>query len=400
MLDDRQAADESALAEPSPLERGTGSVLGLSRVRPVPHADGQSARSALESVVLDGLIRPPCTVSFSGGRDSSAILAVAAHVARREGLPLPIPVSLVFPECESADEHEWQTTAINHLRLPDWQRLSFHDELDIVGPTAINVLREKGPLWPFNAFFHVPIMSASRGGSVLSGVFGDEMLTTGWAWHRENQVLQRRRSPLAADPVRIGVALGPKGVRGRFLRERRRRAGAGRQPIRPVWTRPEAFAAIVEAQDAITARETLSYRRSVLRTLWPLRSRIIGNRSMNSLATDHDVAYLAPFADARFVSALTTERGWRMFADRTAAVRWLVGDLLPSEIVERSSKAWFDRAFFNRHARAFAHVWSGRGVDPDFVDPEALRRCWLEQAEPDARTYILLQQAWLADNPS
>ena len=46
----------------------------------------------------------PCVVSFSGGRDSSAVLAVAVTVARREGLPLPIPASNVFATGSTADE--------------------------------------------------------------------------------------------------------------------------------------------------------------------------------------------------------------------------------------------------------------------------------------------------------
>ena len=48
-------------------------------------------RRALEHVVREALLRPPCGVAFSGGRDSSAVLAVAAHVARRDGLPAADP---------------------------------------------------------------------------------------------------------------------------------------------------------------------------------------------------------------------------------------------------------------------------------------------------------------------
>ena len=46
--------------------------------------------SAVEDAVLPAVSRPPCVVTFSGGRDSSLVLAVATRVARREGLPDPI----------------------------------------------------------------------------------------------------------------------------------------------------------------------------------------------------------------------------------------------------------------------------------------------------------------------
>lgn len=235
---------------------------------------------------------------------------------------------------------------------------------------------------------------------MLSGVFGDELFSTGWAWHRENQVVQGRKPVLRADAARIAISLGPTSLRHWFLRERGRRTNRDLQRPRPPWMRAEAFEAVVAADAAASARESLSFRGSVRRTLWPLRSRVVGNRSMHTLADDYDVVYSAPFAHPRFVAALTTERGWRMFPDRTAGVRWLVGDLLPDELPSRTTKAWFDSAFFNRHARDFAAAWSGRGVDSTYVDPEELRRGWLEHDEPDARTYLLLQRAWLADNPA
>lgn len=120
---------------------------------------------------------------------------------------------------------------------------------------------------------------------------------------------------------------------------------------------------------------------------------------MHKIAEDHNVTYRAPFAHPRFVAALAAERDWRMFRDRTDAVRWLVGDLLPDQLTTRNTKASFNSAFFNRHARAFAAAWTGRGLDPSYVDPVALRRAWLEDDDADARTYLLLQRAWLADNP-
>src|ERR1700749_707865 len=94
------------------LEIATGMGLPASRPsraarRPLTQtrlaAPGVSAREALESVIRPALERSPCLVSFSGGRDSSAVLAAAAALARREGLPLPIPATIVFPAAAATD---------------------------------------------------------------------------------------------------------------------------------------------------------------------------------------------------------------------------------------------------------------------------------------------------------
>jgi asparagine synthase (glutamine-hydrolysing) len=75
----------------------------------------------------------------------------------------------------------------------------------------------------------------------------------------------------------------------------------------------------------------------------------------------------------------------------------LAGDLLPANVLGRTSKAYFNRVFFGEHTRAFAASWSGEGLDERLIDPEALRREWLSEV-PDFRTSLLLQSAWLADH--
>ncbi|MGH3092626.1 MAG: hypothetical protein ACRDOG_09935, partial [Gaiellaceae bacterium] len=70
----------------SPLEIAAGVVFGSERRRSLPRTR-RSPRHSLEDAVRPALLRPPCAVSFSGGRDSSLVLAVAAHVARSDGLP-------------------------------------------------------------------------------------------------------------------------------------------------------------------------------------------------------------------------------------------------------------------------------------------------------------------------
>jgi hypothetical protein len=375
------------------LERGTGLVLGLDGREVLPAPSGRSPRVVLEATIEKALQRSPCVVSFSGGRDSSAVLAVAASVARRHGLPLPVPVSLVFPDSRSADAHEWQELVVRHLELPDWQRIVLTDEMDIVGPIAAPVLFRHGTMSPFNAFFHVPIFERAAGGSVLSGAFGDEIMTADWAWHRENQVAQRRARLLPMDVARMAVASSPSWSRSAFLRIRDR---AKASPLRrPGWLRESAFETVLRTRKQLRARESLSFDRSVRNVLWPLRSRALGYQSMRTLAADHDVHYEAPFSTGDFVAAVCAQQSWRMPATRAAALADLAGDVLPVRLPTRTDKAWFDTSFFNRHARAFAREWDGSGVDHDYVDADQLRENWLTADEPDARTYVLLQQAWL-----
>jgi asparagine synthase (glutamine-hydrolysing) len=73
----------------------------------------------------------------------------------------------------------------------------------------------------------------------------------------------------------------------------------------------------------------------------------------------------------------------------------LFGDVLPDDVLARSSKASFDGAFWNDSSRAFASGWDGRGVDQALVDVDALREEWASES-PDPRSFTLAQSVWLA----
>jgi hypothetical protein len=73
-------------------------------------------------------------------------LAVAVEVARRHGLADPIPATIRVPAAQRADESAWQERVVAHLRLDDWLRVEFTDELDAVGPIARTALRRRGLL--------------------------------------------------------------------------------------------------------------------------------------------------------------------------------------------------------------------------------------------------------------
>jgi hypothetical protein len=102
--------------------------------------------------------------------------------------------------------------------------------------------------------------------------------------------------------------------------------------------------------------------------------------------------------DPEFLSAAAGAL-WRLgFPTRAAAMDLLFGDALPPAIRHRSDKAAFFAPFVNRHSREFISAWDGTGVDETLVDVRALRACWAA-GQVDARSYALLQSAWLVAGP-
>ena len=69
---------------------------------------GLTPLAALEEAILPALQRPPCLVSFSGGRDSSGVLAAAVRAARRDRLAPPVPVTLRVSNAPMAEASVWR----------------------------------------------------------------------------------------------------------------------------------------------------------------------------------------------------------------------------------------------------------------------------------------------------
>lgn len=370
-----------------PLEVATGLVIGLGPELELvgrPRA-AESPLQALERAVLPALQRAPCLVSFSGGRDSSAVLAVATAVARREGLPLPVPATNRFAGAPAADESEWQERVVSHLGLDEWIRLEHGDELDCVGPVATDVLRRHGLLWPFNAYFHVPLLRHAAGGSMLTGVGGDELLAPS-RWARALDVLHRRQRAQLKDVLRIALVFAPPAVRKRVLRRR--------PPLRYPWLRPNALRAFTDAWATQSAADPADW---AAHFGWVRRLRYIqvGAASLRTLAADEDVSLVQPFLDPGLSDALASLPPTERFGTRGEAMHALFGELLPEATLTRSVKTVFDEVFWGETSRGFAAGWNGAGVDDDLVDREALASEWAA-AEPDPRSFLLLQAAWLA----
>lgn len=371
-------------------ELATGLALGGERGPdpPVDVSGCANPRAALEAAMLEPLSLSPCVVSFSGGRDSSAVLAVATHVARRQGLPDPVPVTLRFPGVASTDESRWQELVIGHLGLRDWERISIGDELDLLGPVARAALLTHGLLWPPNSYFHVPILERAVGGALLTGVDGDGLLG-GWRWHRTQAVLSRRVRPEARDPARVALALSPPRVRQRWMRP---------SVLRVVpWIRNGARPKLEALVRTDAAREPRRWDR---RIAYYRRRRYLAltARSLELLGASRRVAVSHPLLAPEFLSSVARDGAASGYGDRTSTMLALFRDVLPRELLTRRGKGEFGRALWRHEARAFTDGWDRRGVDTELVDPDRLREAWAAE-NPLFGTITLLHEAWLAAQP-
>jgi len=197
------------VTELTSIEMATGIAFG-NTAGPAPELPDappdETPLAALERVCVASLDRGCCFVSFSGGRDSSLVLAAATRAARRHGLPLPVPVTNRFPGIDHADETAWQELVIAHLKLTDWVRLDWTDELEVLGAVATRALLRHGVLWPFNAHFHSPLLELAEGGCLLTGIGGDEVMGSS-RWARGVAVITGSELPRPRDLPRLGASI-------------------------------------------------------------------------------------------------------------------------------------------------------------------------------------------------
>jgi asparagine synthase (glutamine-hydrolysing) len=300
------------------------------------------------------------------------VLAAATHVARREGLGDPVPLTIQSGAAPRSHETDWHERVVSQLGLGDWVRIEVGHELDAVGPYASRVLIKHGLLWPFNVHFHLPMLEHASGGTLFTGIGGDEL----WgASHVRHERFRRRV---------LGVA--PQSLQGRVL--------ARNRPIAYPWLRPQAVREAKRIAGAHSASEPWGLARR-MRWYRGQNSMATGTRALSLIAADAGATIEHPLLDAGLWSAVLAAAPCGGYRDRDAALAAVAGRVLPPETVSRRTKASFDAVFFNEHARAFVREWAGDGVPEAVVDTDALRAQW-NQESPDAHTYTLLQAVWLA----
>jgi asparagine synthase (glutamine-hydrolysing) len=360
---------------PEGLELLAGAMLGPhEHAEPLPISTGEGVHRALERVLVAALERPPCFVSFSGGRDSSAVLALASAVARRDGLVLPVPATIRFRSAPGSEEAHWQELVLRHLALGRLEVLELGDELDALGPAATDVLRRHGVLWPGNAYMQRPLVELARGGTLLTGIGGDELFSTS--------------APPRGIAGRLAARL-PGPVREANWMRRQAPDGYG-------WLTAQARTRVMRA----LAGEELGCPYAwdeALRYWHASRSFAALDGTLGVVAEPWDVAVINPFLHPAVLAELCQAGGATGFASRAAAMHWLCGELLPPEVYQRPTKAQFGAAVWGAASRAFVAEWDGSGLDPADVDIESLR-IELRRPEPDFRTILLVHSAWVASS--
>ncbi len=246
------------------LDVASGVVLGTTEAPAWPEVTGEPL-SVLFDEARKILERGRCVVAFSGGRDSSAVLATLLHVARRDGFDDPVALTARWPGDAEADESAWQEHVAEELGVRHWEVITPGNDFDLLGPLSTELLRDHGLLWPAPIAALMPMIEAAGDGVLVSGQGGDEVFgtwTTATAWARARRGRDLRWS---WRPV-VGAAL-PRAFRMRRV--------LGRAQPYQSWLTPEATA----VQRQALAREHVS----VAPLWWPSYLREVGSERGLSL---------------------------------------------------------------------------------------------------------------------
>jgi asparagine synthase (glutamine-hydrolysing) len=373
------------------LEIASGIPVGAAPPAPAAPDVPPDVRSALEAAIRPALQRPPCFVAFSGGRDSSAILAVTDRLATREGLARPVALTARFPEAPAADESAWQERTASSLGIEAWERLSLRaEEVEGLAPAVEQALRRHGPLYPPNLGVFLALFAHVGTGSVITGLGGDELHG---AWlHRIPADVVARRRPLTRQSLRpLLRPLVPRPL----LRRRAARAPS-RHGVDPTpWLAPAAAGDQARALAAELAEEPHTWS---ARTRWKARRRRLALtlESLAQVAADSDTSVVHPLLDQAAVEALAAAGGRLGFGPRHAVLEALFGDLLPPEVLARPTKAYLDEVLWGPATRACAHwlLTDGELAVPPLLDRRGLTATWNSE-RPPAVTLLLLQASWL-----
>lgn len=369
----RPAASEVALGlhgstKPDP---STGTPLG-------------SPRAALEAEIASELRRGPVFVSFSGGRDSSAVLATAVSVARRHDLETPRPIILRYPGNAEADETAWQDLVLDHLGITDPLIIDVTHRMTYLGPHVQGNLERRGLIMPAALQLDHPVLRVAAGATLLTGEGGDEILgqrrITPWTL-----LLRLRRRPQRSLLRWAAAESQPAGLRAR--------RGEHDLLAHMTWLTPEAIS---------RGRRLLLEEERKRPLHWGRETMMIGSSRISEVLA-HNYQVIAdqvgtrvvhPLLASSFVLSLASAAGRWGYAGRTALMRVLFSDLLPDAILARDTKASFGGVRWGETEREFARDWDGCGLPAELIDAEAIRAEWLS-AHPSGASVPALHAAWL-----
>jgi asparagine synthetase B (glutamine-hydrolysing) len=377
-------------------EVATGVVLGRAESQPWPEGPC-GPLEALFGVAREILLRGRCVVAFSGGRDSSAVLATLLHIARREGFDDPIALTARWPGDAATEESAWQEHVARELNVKHWEIITPGSDFDLLGPLTTGLLRDHGLLWPAPIAVLMPMIDVAAGGVFVTGEGGDEVFGT-WAlaepWSRLRGVrepqLSRQSSRQSSLRQVVGAGL-PRPLRYR-------RALARERPYQ-TWLTAEAHVVLRQALARESVATSPLWWDSYLRQVSSERGMQLSARTQAALSAARGGSFASPLLAPPFLAALARRGGRLGLGDRTAAMRAVFSPLLSEAILSRQSKATFGRVFWGPESRQFARDWDGTGVAARWVDAEALRAAWAAPV-PVFGAALPLHAAWLANAES
>lgn len=370
----------------TPLDLACGMPLGTRQVDlppPPPHATLERAIELLCELVFSDDRRVYSI--FTGGRESSAHLAVGTGFARRRGYADPIPLTLRHPALDSAAHIENQERVVGHLRLQDWAIVEVSDDLDLIGPAAARVLLGAGLVWPPHLHTLLPLFERSRDG-VLNIASGLVDFFAFWRWAPLASVLAGHRRPTPRDVGLFLTTLVPASARARIARRR------GIPPPMP-WLRPDAERRVLSMLTGRQAHVPLRFDQAAL-TQVTHRCGSVGLASIDALAALTGATVAQSAASLDLIGTFARAGGWHGFGSQADMLDRIAGHMLPEGALEPRRSPDPSGVYFGERSRGFAAAWSGDGLDPTIIDPVALRKEWLSD-QPDWRSAGLLQYAWL-----
>jgi len=367
-------------------------VAGFPVSGPVPGVDAPPSGPDDPYGVLLSLMSAapgPVAVEFSGGCDSSLVLAAGVEAARRSGRELPIPVTLRYPSLPEADETPWQELVLDALGVRDRIVITVEGDEDLLGPRAIASLAHRGLIWPPAAHAMSLVLDAVKGATLFTGHGGDEVLGPRRITPtvRLLQGLRHSRGPSRSD---LGVIADAVRLQSPAFRVQQMTKAGGFE-----WLIVDARAAVARRLTAVEPVEPWQPSRGVVAA-----SRTVAQRRMKatfeSLGEEMDVRWRAPLLEPSFVAAVAGATPLHRFRGRSTILATHFAHVLPEKLLWRQNKAWFNRAFFGEETRSFARSWDGEGL-PSFIDADWLKANWLSDL-PHAGTALLLHAAFLIAN--
>ena len=270
-----------------------------------------------------------------------------------------------------AEESAWQERVIADLAIGEWQKLTAEDDLDLVGPIARRMLTRHGVRYPVNSHLLLPLMEMAKGGALLTGWGGDQVLT---GWRRPPRPTPRS-ALLSVLPDRLVAA-----------------ASLHRTDPFP-WLHRSVSADLIRRMRMECRGEPRGLGERLDRRV---RSRdvVLANIGLDEVAQNHGVELIHPLLDPAFVMSLGLRFTDRQTLTRSDILADIADGSFPESATAARRKAYFIEVFLRGPTREFARSWDGEGLDTALVDRDALRQVWSQWPIP-AYSAALVQYLWL-----